>query len=225
MATNYIAYGSLVSGIFTIAMILVNYAVQWLICKDRRDKLGNPFAALSMDSVSQFLYTVLFAGLVVLLMYFVVAVAALVFKADFRICTLAVQVGNIEWLPAVLKLYLPMWLIFYVPYAAMNANTRFSDMPEWLSTLLCAISNSVALLIMLIIQYSTIVSKGVVMPYNAMGGLMAFTLIPILAFAAVSTRYIYKKTGNGWLAGIINGTIFCLMMIYGNGWGSDIMFF
>ena len=224
MSTNYVACWTFVCGIFTIIMILLNYAARWLLCKDERERLGNPFASAKLDSISQFLYTVLFGVLVVLIMYVPVVIAGTVFNADFRICTLAVQSGDITWLPVALPRYLPMWLLFYIPYAVMCNNTRFKDMPEWLSTLLCAISNSISLVIMLVIQYTTIYSKGVEMPYVAMGGLIAFTIIPVLAFAAFSSRYIYKKTGNVWLAGIINGAIFCLMMIYGNSWGTDLVF-
>ncbi len=221
MATNFVALWTLLCGAFTLVMILLNYGARWLFGKKDREKLGNPFGSLAVDSVSQFLYTVLFAFVVVGILYIPVAIAGLVFKADFRICTLAVQVGSLRWLPTVLLRYLPLWLMFYVPYAAMNANTRFKDMPEWLSTLICALANGLPLTIFLIVQYSNIFTKGTVMPYNSMAGLIAFTLIPVLAFAAVSSRYIYKKTGSAWAAGMINGLIFCLMMVYGNAWRTD----
>lgn len=224
MSTNYVACWTFVCGIFTIVMILFNYAMRWVFCKDKRNQMGNPFASANLASISQFLYTVLFGAVVVVIMYIPVVIASVVFNADFRICTLAVQVGDITWMPVLLTRYLPMWLLFYIPYAIMSNNTRFKDMPEWLSTLLCAISNSISLVIMLVIQYTTIYSKGVEMPYVAMGGLIAFTVVPVLAFAAFSSRFIYKKTGNAWLAGIINGTIFCLMMVYGNSWGTDLVF-
>jgi hypothetical protein len=158
---------------------------------------------------------------VVGIMFIPVAIAGLVFKADFRICTLAVQVGSLRWLPTILTRYLPLWLIFYVPYAAMNSNTRFRDLPEWASTTICCVANGLPLTIFLIIQYTNIFTKGTVMPYNSMAGLIAFTLIPVLVFAAVSSRYIYKKTGSAWAAGTINGLIFCLMMVYGNAWRTD----
>lgn len=223
MATNYVALWTLVCGLFTIAMILLNYAARWLLCKDQRKTLGNPFASLVVDSASQLLYTLLFAVVVVAILYVPVVIASLVFKADFRICTLAVQIGSARFLPTIITRYIPLWLMFYVPYAVMNGNTRFRDLPEWASTTLCALANGLPLVIFLIKQYSTIYSKGVEMPYNSMAGLIAFTLIPVLAFAAVTSRYIYKKTGNAWLAGLINGIIFCLMMVYGNGWKTDFI--
>lgn len=221
MATNFVALWTLICGAFTLVMILLNYGAQWIFGKKDREKLGNPFGSLAVGSVSQFLTTVLFAFVVVGILYIPVAIAGLVFKADFRICTLAVQVGSLRWLPTILLRYLPLWLMFYVPYAVMNNNTRFKDMPEWLSTLICALANGLPLVIFLIVQYSNIFTKGTVMPYNSMAGLIAFTLIPVLAFAAVSSRYIYKKTGSAWAAGIINGLIFCLMMVYGNAWRTD----
>ena len=223
MATNFVGLWTLICGAFTLVMILVNYGAQWLFGKKDREKLGNPFGSLAADSASQFLYTILFAVVVVAILYIPVVIASLVFKADFRICTLAVQIGRLRWLPTIILRYLPLWLMFYVPYAAMNSNTRFKDMPEWLSTLICALANGIPLTIFLFVQYSNIFSKGTVMPYNSMAGLIAFTLIPVLAFAAVSSRYIYKKTGSAWAAGTINGLIFCLMMVYGNAWRTDFI--
>ncbi len=222
-AGNEIGLWTIGCGLFTVAMILLNYGAQWVLCRDRRNKLGNPFGSAALHSVSQFFTTLLFAGVVVLLMYVPVIIASFVFHADFRICTLAVQVGDIERMPMIITRYIPMWLMFYVPYAIVNSNTRFKDMPEWLSVTLSAVSNCLSIVLILAIQYYNIFTKGTVMPYNAMGGLIGFTLVPVLAFASVSSRYIYKKTGNAWLAGIINATIFCLMMIYGNNWGTDMI--
>lgn len=223
MATNYVALWTMVCGLFTIAMILLNYAARWLLCKDQRKTLANPFASLVVENASQLLYTLLFAVVVVAILYVPVIIASLVFKADFRICTLAVQIGSARFLPTIITRYIPLWLLFYIPYAVMNSNTRFRDLPEWLSTALCALANGLPLVIFLIRQYTTIYSKGVEMPYNSMAGLIAFTLIPVLALAAVTSRYIYRKTGNAWLAGLINGIIFCLMMVYGNGWKTDFI--
>ncbi len=221
MATNFVAFWTFLCGVFTLVMILVNFGAQWLFGKKDREKLGNPLGSLVVESASQFLYTILFAFVVVGILFIPVAIAGLVFKADFRICTLAVQVGSLRWLPTILTRYLPLWLMFYVPYAVMNGNTRFKDLPEWASTTICCLANGLPLTIFLIIQYTNIYTKGTVMPYNSMAGLIAFTLIPVLVFAAVSSRYIYKKTGSAWAAGTINGLIFCLMMVYGNAWRTD----
>ena len=107
-----------------------------------------------------------------------------------------------------------------------NANTRFKDVPEWVTTTACAIANGLPLILMIIVQYSSIVTKGIV-PYPAMtaGGINAFCIAPCAIFSAVSGRYIYKKTGNVWAAGTINAIIFCLMMTYAAWWTNDLTFF
>lgn len=220
--TNPIGFWTMACGMFTLVVIGVNWALTRVIC---RDKLYNPFSTCSFNSVSQFFKTVLFSASVVAIMYAVVAVAGLVFHADFRVCTLAVQVGESSWMYIILTRYLPMWLLFYVPYAILNASSRFKETPEWLEVLVLSITNCIALVIYAAIQYSSLVANHGLKVYDAFGGIACFVVAPVLAFAAVSSRFIYKKTGNAMAAGLINGTIFCLMTVYGNGWTADLMFF
>jgi len=221
MSTNVVAVWTVACGLFAVAMIVLGYVLTKLLNKKYA---GNPFAVAGVESVSQFLLTALYALTVVIVMFIPVFVADKVFHADFRICTLSVQAGALSWLPVIITRYLPLWLAFYIPNAIVIANASYKDMPEWASTAVYAVANCLALIIMLIKQYTTIVSKGTEMPFVAMGGLVAFALIPVLAFAAFSARYIYKKTGNIWAAGFVNGTIFCLMMVWSNSWTTDLIF-
>ncbi len=220
--TNPIGLWTMACGMFTLVVIGANWALTRLIC---RDKSFNPFESCSFSSVSQFLKTVLFSVTVVAIIYAVVALAGIVFKADFRICTLAIQIGDPKWMFTVLNKYMPMWLLFYIPYAILNSNTRFKDMPEWLELVILAIANCLALVIYAWIQYHSLVVTHGVKPLDSFGGIACFTLIPVLGFAVFSSRHVYKKTGSALAAGLINGIIFCLMTVFGNGWGADFMFF
>ena len=223
LSANHVAYWTFISGVFTIAMIFANYAAKWLLCKELRSQLCHPFENAKLSGFSQLVSTAFFAVVFLMVMYLPVAIAGVVFHADFRISELAVQVGDLSRLPAIITRYLPLWLLFFVPNAIMNCNLRFKDMPNWLSTLICAVINSLALILVIIIQYTTIATKGTEMPYAPMAGIMAFQLFPVLFYSAFSARYIYNKTGNVWLAGFINGTLCCLMTLYGASWTTDLI--
>jgi len=223
---NTLGFWTAVCGVFTIAMICVIYLAQRISCRKTDYVIQHPFESAKLDNISQFLRTLLFAAVVVAIMFIPTVIAYYVFKADFRICMLAVQTGDLNRLYVIILRYLPMWLLFNIPNAIFNANNRFKDLPDWISTVACAVVNCLALIILIVIQYSTIVSKGIVTyPNMIMGGIIAFCIAPIMAFATFSSRYIYKKTGNAWAAGTINSIILCLMLLYTLGWSTDLTFF
>ena len=222
--TKALVLWNLASGLFMLALIMAVYFIQRLCYRKDNVRLSSPFAPAELDSVKQFLKTALFAGIVVALMYIPVTVAHAVFQADFRICNLVVPAGDITWLYVILTRYLLMWLIFFVPSAILNANMRFKDLPDWLGAAIMALANAIPLIIVLIVQYSTMM-KGLPMPYNSAACILAFSIIPINALATFTTRYIYKKTGNAWAAGMVNGTLLCVMLVYSGAWGIDAILF
>lgn len=222
---NGIAYWTLANGLFVLVMILFNYGFKVLLYGKDRSSLGNPFAPAALRSVSHFLKICLLAITTVVIMYIPVFIAYWLFNADFRICSLVVGLPELAELPGILLKYLPIWIIFYVPNAILNANTRFKDVPDWLSTLICSIGNSIGLIVFIVIQYSHLVSNGLAWkPYAGMAGIVAWAVAPALAFAAWSARFIYKKTGSAWVAGLINALVMCLSTCALTNWGTDLIF-
>jgi hypothetical protein len=212
-------------GVIVLVVICLNYFAKRL-AYGRNAELTNPFAVARLNGFSQIALTCLFVVITVALAYVPVIIADKVFKTDFRVCTVAVQPGNLGKLYVITLRYLPMWLLFYIPNAIFNANTRYRDLPEWLSTLICVIANGLALIIMILIQYGTIFYKGYVpYPNMTMGGIVACISLSFLMFAGISARFIYKKTGNVWAAGMINGVIGCLMSLYSSWISVDFIFY
>jgi len=209
---NGIAYWTLICGLFAIAMICINYGLRKLLHIKDHAPQGNPFAPAALDSVSHFFRILLYVFTTVAIMYIPVYIAYYVFNADFRICSFVVALPQYKELPLFLVKYLPLWAVFYVPNAILNANTRFKEIPEWVTTVICSVANSLALIVFLFIQYGMLYSKGHLWQPNAgMAGIVAFAIIPCLAFAAFSARFIYKKTGSAWAAGLMNALIMCLV--------------
>ena len=222
---NGVGIWTIACGLFAIFMISVNYFMRKLAYTKSAALLGNPFASAGLDSLSQFFRTLLFAGVVVVLMFIPVYIAYNVFNVDFRICSFIVTAANpIRFFPVIVR-YIPIWLLFYLPNAIMNANTRYKDLPEWASTLICAVANSLALIIFIIIQYGTMFSTNALWNNAAgMAGIVAFAVVPCLFYAAYSARYIYKKTGNAWAAGLINATVMAASLCFANSWAIDMAF-
>ena len=218
---NGIGFWSLICGIFAVAMILLGFVLRKVLNKGEG---GRPFAAAGLDSLKQFFLTLLFAVCVVALMYVPVVIARYVFNADFRICSFVVAFPPLRKLPIIIVKYLPLWLAFYIPNALVNANTRYRDLPDWASALACAVVNGIALVIFLFKQYGTLFRTGALWNSTAaMAGIVAFAVVPCLFYAAFSARYIYKKTGNIWAAGLINGAVMCFATTFATRYMTDVV--
>lgn len=221
---NAIGWWTLCSGLFALAMICVNYGMKKLIHRKDKEAIANPFEPARLDSISHFLKTLLFVATVVFIMYIPCFIAYYVFQADFRIATFAIGLPQMKWLPDMSVKYLPMWIVFFVPNAILNANTRFNDLPEWATKTLCAVANTLPIIILMCIEYGTLFTTGALWNSSSMPGILGFAFVPPMVFVAFSARYIYKRTGNAWLGGLLNATIMCFITITVTSHGAAYMF-
>lgn len=217
---NGIGIWTVACGVFAVVITVVAYLLRRVLAGGKA--VGNPFAPAALDSLKQFFLTVLFAITVVVLMFIPVYIARYVFNADFRICSFIVMAGEMSELPLVVCKYVPLWLCFYIPNAITLAATRYKNVPDWVTALVCAVANCIALVIFVIKQYGTLFRTGFLWyPNGGMAGIVAFPIIACLFFAAFSARYVYKKTGNIWAAGFINGTVMCFSTLFATSFRVD----
>ena len=221
-ASNSVGFFSLCCGFFTLFMLVVNYLMRWLTHRKGGGDLGNPFASATVPAFKNFFRAVLFGFTLAAIMFIPVYIAYYVFGADFRIGCFLVTADEPKDLLDIIVIYLPFWLLFYIPNAIFNANARFKDMPDWLSTLICALTNCLGLLVYLCIHYGSLFSTGSLyynhsMSGSVLAGIVCYALIPCLFFASYSARYILKKTNNAWAAGVANAVIMCLVLSCANG--------
>lgn len=221
---NGIGVWTIVCGFVLLAAIVITYFIRRLLYAKSGKAVANPFETGKLDSVSQFFLTMLFAFTVVAIMFIPVYIARYLFHVDFRICSFVVMAPEFEKLLIVFISYLPMWLLFYVPNAIFNANSRYSDAPGWLTTTICAVANSIALIVYIIVQYHHLYTyDSLWSPDGGMAAIAAFAVAPCLIFAAYSARYIYNKTGNAWAAGGVNALVMCIITIIPNGITTDLL--
>lgn len=143
-----------------------------------------------------------------------VAVADYFFMADFRIWVLAVRAFNPE------KLVVSLWfvLFFLVYYVANSVGAgcfNFNDVGgkhTWINTAILAVAAVFPAPILLLIQYIPFISGGnMTWPANNMQCVWLFPMLVILPLAVVLSRYIYRRTKNPYLPGLIMGIFVTLI--------------
>lgn len=216
--TGNIAAWGLVSAVFGLAVLLcvwgVTALVNYIAGKKGKEQIAltNPFAPAKIGLI-EFIKTVLLAFLVVIVGYVVVWINWGIWTVDFRIWTLDVHPFVIDMAPTMLR-YTPLFLIFYLVSALGNAGMRAKELPEWASVLINALFNSLGVALVIIIQYATFRSTGVLWQGDMnLGYIVVIPLVPILAIATVISRYTYKRTGNVWLGALINAILFTVITV------------
>ena len=157
------------------------------------------------------------------------AIICTVFFAIVQLMWKASSVGFYFWtfglrhfdpakLPSMLR-YLPFFAVYYVTNAALGATYRLKDVPEWITITLNVIFNVIGVLILVWAHNIHNITYGNMTQYgNSLMYLLSYPVIPCVAFATVVGRRLYVRTGNGWLGGLINATIMCIMACANTGW-------
>lgn len=149
-------------------------------------------------------------------------------NVDFRLWTFAVK-----WFHSFkLGTAICYMLIFGVYYTAMSLavnNNRWKNIPEWVSTAICVIINVAGLIAILAYTYGgqvviTGADSGTILPDN-MVLIALFPVVPVLIFATVLARKLYKVTGSIWLGAFINTIIFTCMSVAGTSINATYGFF
>ncbi len=221
---NGIAWFTLVCGLFSLLMLFVNMLAKKLCHLKDGTVVSNSWAPAKMESLKKFLKTLLFSAIVVALIYIPCLIAYYGFDMNFGIAVYNVGIPRYQWLPTILFRYLPMWLIFMVPNAILNAGFRYKEIPEWASTAFCAVANLLPIVLLIWINYTVLTTTG--QTYYTFGDptIMVWNLLPPMILAAIAGRYYYKKTGNVWAGAMITATVMTIMACTITRHTSDTMF-
>ena len=132
-----------------------------------------------------------------------------------RLWVLAVKAFTPEKLLIALP-YLPFFLLYFIANSiAINAFNRFTIKgKEWLNTLVLTIGNVFAVIVLVVLQYTTFAVTGATIPwFFGLHSIWLFPVIVILGFAAVFARKIYRSTGNPYIAGFIMGAVVTIISV------------
>lgn len=141
------------------------------------------------------------------------------FFADFRLWTLAFKAFEAP----ILK-YSPYILLFVVYYVAASVATNcfnYNSIGGKWNAVICALFAAIPALVIPWIQYITYYSTGHMMwtranatsPNYPLFVVWLFPIVLILFGSTLVTRYIYKRTRNPYIAGIVNALLVGLITI------------
>ena len=114
--------------------------------------------------------------------------------------------------------YIPFFAIYYVAMSALAQGYRVKDLPEWATIAINVVFNVAGFMILIWYSNSYFINNGI-MPHNITGNgfgnpmhfIHGFPMIPSIAIATVLARRIYVRTGNAWLAGLLNAVLMTII--------------
>lgn len=218
--TGWVATWAVVCGLFALLLTGIVWLVNHII---NRVKYGAEFAshdehplafAKIEGGVGAFIKTVLLGALTVALAFVVVFINWAIWKVDFRFWTFDIQPFEVSvMLPTMLR-YACVFFIFYAINSILNQGYRVKNLPEWATIAINCVFNIFGILLVMIIQYGTFRTTGVLWQSDmGLGYIVLFPIIPVLIIATIFSRRLFKRTGNAWLGAVINALLFTIMTV------------
>jgi dienelactone hydrolase len=208
-AVFFIAAWAAINGLFVILVMTVSY-----FAFGKKNGMNLREAGV-LPGWKKFFHGIGLGAVVVVAAFSIVFVLDYFFKTDFRFWTMAVKAFEADKLWIAL-LYVPFFLVFFIANSvAINAFNRFTLAgKEWANTLVLTIGNSLAVLVLVIAQYTTFASTGYTIDgFSGIFSIWLFPVIVILAVAAVVSRKLYRATTNPYIAGFIVATVVTIMSV------------
>ena len=217
--TGTVATWAIVCGLFALLVTCLVWLVNHIInvVKYKEDAWqydSNPFEAAKIGGVANFLKTVAVGLILVFVMYLVVFINWGIWKVDFRFWTFDVKVFNVYYMLPTMLRYACAFFIFYAINSIFNQTYKASNLPEWATIAINAFFNVFGILLVMLIQYGTFKSTGVLWQSNmSLTYIVLFPIIPVLIVATILSRRLYERTGNAWLGAVVNTLIFTIMTV------------
>ncbi len=200
-------------GVFTLLLTVVYYQVYG---KKHQLSLRDIGVILPVKQIGK---TVLLSVIVVACAFGIVFFANYFFKTDFRLWVLAVKVFGSDKVLIALR-YLPFFLIYYVMNSvSVNCFNYNKIGGKFGNIIILGLANILPCIVLVAAQYIGFYSSGV--PFWGLSEgerILAIWLFPVIAMlfiAAVISRFVYKRSGNPYLAGCVNA-LFIVMITCSN---------
>ena len=164
-------------------------------------------------SNKEFIKTVILGILVFILYYFVLFFNYHIFHIDYRFWFMGVRIFQPEMI-LVLLMYFPLFFIFFFSNSLrVNGSMRFENQPEWQSRLIAGFANSLGLMMIIIIQYSTYAISGTVFwTTNWLSVNLLFGIVPMMFILPYFNRIFFQMTGRVYLGPIVTCLIFIMIL-------------
>jgi hypothetical protein len=131
-----------------------------------------------------------------------------IFAVDFRIATVEFPTFRLNKIYVILR-YAALYSFFYVVNGILVANTRYKDVPDWVSTGIVILGNILGIIVFIIVQYTHLVQKGTLFnPLASSTCTVLFSMLCPMIFSPVFVRYTFNRTGTVWPGAAFNAFLF-----------------
>ena len=178
----------------------------------------HPFAGFRIRSLGNALKTVLVAAILVLTFWGAVELIWNTTHVQHQVWVFGARVFETIRIASMAK-YIPFFFIYYLVMAALAQGYRVKDLPEWATTAINVVFNVAGFMLIVWYANSYYINNGA-MWHTHVGGsslgnpmhyIHAFPMVPSIAIATVLARRIYLRTGNAWLAGLVNAALMTMI--------------
>ena len=170
-----------------------------------------PFAGLEIRSWGNIVKTIVLAALLVLTFYGIVNLVWQTTTVQFQVWVFGPRVFNPIRIASMAK-YIPFFAVYYVMMAAGAQGYRVKDLPEWATIAINVVFNVAGFMLIVWHANTYFINNGAMIhTSNNMHYIHAFPMIPSIAIATVMARRIYVRTGNAWLAGLVNASLMTII--------------
>lgn len=209
--TNSVATWAFWNGMFGIAVFALMY---WVWNRRRGQRMVNIGVKTPPGGIAR---SLIMAVAAVAIIFGMLGLVDYLFNVDFRLWTFAAKTFHSFKLGTAIN-YMFVFIFYYFSLALFTANNRWKNIPEWLSITMCVIGTVLGVVFMEALQYGGATLTGGFPQEGAAGNLAyiaLFPIIPVLAFAAILSRKLYKVTGSVWLPAFVNTILFTIMSVTG----------
>ena len=157
--------------------------------------------------------TIILGILVFSIYYGILFINYFIFHIDYRFWFMGVRVFQPEML-LVLLMYFPLFFIFFFSNSLrVNGSMRFKNQSEWQSRLIAGFANSLGLILIIVIQYTTYAFTGTVYwTTNWLSVNLLFGIVPMMFILPYFNRIFFNMTGRVYLGPIITCLIFIMIL-------------
>ena len=211
-ASAYGFWSCIVAIVAACALIFFMYVKRFLYRKDGPEAVPNPFRVAQTNAKNAF-YSIFLGFLVFAIMYGLLYVIEAIFGVNYVIADMDYTTVRMNKITVLFR-YVWFFLPFYFVNAVMVANTRFKDLPEWVTVAIVAVGNVLGIAIWLIKEYTALLGNGALLSGDAATiGTTVWSMLLPMVMSPIIARYTYKKTGKIWLGVAINVFIFTMSLI------------
>jgi len=163
-------------------------------------------------SLSEIVKSFFLAFITVSMAYVILFASDLIFNVDYRIWVIDMRVFNVEKIPAAIA-YFPAFALFYLINSLLvNGANRVEGMPDWLVTVISCISNVGGMLVLIFLQYHSIIVDGIT-KYNPMRVVNLFPLLFLIPVGTIIGRLFFKKTGKIYVGSFAVAMLYTMMTV------------